>query len=134
MMDRDAIRALVEQAYQKRDTGDLDGTLAAFHPAGRIKIAGEKTRTAAAIAVEGHGQLRTMLSDYIAAWGFIHRDIISMVIEGDRAAVHSRVTLRFIPKSKTVTTDILDLFKVQDGKLIELIEFVDTATISDLMQ
>jgi ketosteroid isomerase-like protein len=133
-MDREAVRALIEQTYQKRDAGDLDQTLAAFHPAGRIQIAGSKALTPAAVMVEGQGQLRTMLSDFIAAWAFDRREIISMVIDGDRAAVHSRVALRFVPKDKTVTTDILDLFKVQDGKIIELVEFLDTAAIGDLMR
>jgi ketosteroid isomerase-like protein len=42
--------------------------------------------------------------------------------------------LRFVPKDQTVTTDLVDLFKLEDGKIIELLEFVDTATINDLMR
>jgi ketosteroid isomerase-like protein len=133
-MDREATRTLIEQAYRKRDAGDLEGTVAAFHPAGRLEIVGSKAHAGAAVVAEGHAQLRATLTNYIAAFGFIRRDFISVIIEGDRAAVHCRVTLRFVPKDQTVTTDLVDLFKLEDGKIIELLEFVDTATINDLMR
>jgi ketosteroid isomerase-like protein len=133
-MDRDAVRTYLEQTYSKRDAGDIDGTLAAFHPAGRLQIAGSQALSQAAVLAEGHEQLRNTLARYIAAFGFVSRDFIGMVIEGDRAAVHCRVTLRFVPKNQTVTTDLLDLFKFQDGKIIELVEFVDTAALNDLMR
>lgn len=133
-MDRDAVRRSLQQTYSKRDSGDIDGTLAAFHPDGRLQIAGAQAHSQAAVLAAGHEQLRDTLARFIAAFGFVRRDIISMVIEDDRAAVHCRVTLRFIPKDQTVTTDLLDLFKFQDGKIIELVEFVDTAAINELMR
>jgi ketosteroid isomerase-like protein len=42
--------------------------------------------------------------------------------------------MRFIPKDRTVTTDILDLWKFENGKVVELVEFADTALINHLMQ
>jgi ketosteroid isomerase-like protein len=68
----------------------------------------------------------------VAAFEFVQRDIVNLIIEGQQAAVHSRVKLRFIPKDRTVTTDILDLWKFEDGKIVELVEFVDTALINNL--
>src|SRR6516165_6905564 len=53
------------------------------------------------------------------------------LVEADRAAVHSRLTVR--SKDKTWTTDYLDLFKFQGGKIIELTEFADTALIKNMM-
>jgi ketosteroid isomerase-like protein len=54
--------------------------------------------------------------------------------ESEQAAVHSRVTLRFVPKDLTVSTDLLDLWKFENGKIVELIEFADTALVNDLMK
>ncbi|MEH2483664.1 putative SnoaL-like aldol condensation-catalyzing enzyme [Nitrobacteraceae bacterium AZCC 2146] len=80
-------------------------------------------------ASQGHQDVRTTITAFVEAFDFIHRDIISITIDGDRAAVHSRIKVRFIPGDKTVTTDILNSFRFKDGKIIELVEFADTALI-----
>jgi ketosteroid isomerase-like protein len=64
---------------------------------------------------------------------FIGRDILCMVIDGERAAVHSHVKIKYVPRDRTITTDLLDLFHFKNGKIIELVEFADTALIKDLM-
>jgi ketosteroid isomerase-like protein len=133
-MDREAIRALIQQAYDKRGAGDIEATLAAFHPEGRLEIAGSKTLSSAVGIAQGQDQLRASLGSLIATFAFSQRDIVSMIIDGDRAAVHSRVTLRFVPKNQTLTTELVDLFRFKDGKIIELVEFIDTAAIGDLMR
>jgi hypothetical protein len=57
------------------------------------------------------------------------REIPSEVVEGDRAAVHSRLVVRHKPTGATHTTDVIDLFTFQDGKIIELVEAADNALI-----
>ena len=51
------------------------------------------------------------------------------MVEGDRAAVHSRLVVRHKPTGATHTTDVIDLFTFQDGKIIELVEAADNALI-----
>jgi hypothetical protein len=53
---------------------------------------------------------------------------------GDAAAVHSCVTLRYIPKNLTVRTEIVDLSKFENEKIVELVEFADTALVNDFMR
>ena len=72
------------------------------------------------------------MTGFIASFEFIKRDIISMIVDGDRAAVRCRLTVRFVPNDKTFTTELVDLFKIQDGKIIELVEFADTALIKEI--
>jgi ketosteroid isomerase-like protein len=134
MTDRKAIQALIDQGYHARKTGDVEAIIAIFHPAGRFELSGSKTLTAAAGTAQGHQALRTTFAGFIAAFEFIQRDVISIVIDGERAAVHSRVKMRFIPKDNTVTTDMLDLWKFENGKVVELVEFADTALVNHLMQ
>jgi ketosteroid isomerase-like protein len=133
MTDREAIKAMIGRTYEARRTNDLEGLLALFHPEARFELAGSKQHTQAVGAAQGHQELRMMLASLIAAFQFVGRDIIATVIEGNQAAVHSRVTVRFIPKDQTVTTDLLDLWKFQDGKIVELVEFADTALVNHLM-
>ena len=53
-----------------------------------------------------------------------------MIFDGDRAAVHSRINVRHTAGPEVYTTDILDLFTFRDGKIVELVEFADTALIN----
>lgn len=133
MTDRKAIEALIEKGYHARSKGDVEGLMSAFHPEAVFELAGSNTVLAVAGASRGHQEVRTTMTGLVAAFEIIRRDIISMTIDGDRAAVHSRIKVRSVLGEKTATTDILDLFKFKDGKVIELVEFADTALIKDMM-
>jgi ketosteroid isomerase-like protein len=73
------------------------------------------------------------MTGLIALFEFIDRNIICMVIDGERAAVHSRVKIKYVPQNRIVTTDLLDTFHFRDGKIVEFVEFADTALIKNLM-
>jgi ketosteroid isomerase-like protein len=75
----------------------------------------------------------SVCTGFIATFDFVRREILNELIEGDRAAVHSRLVVRYKPTGETQTTDCLDLLKFQDGKIIELIEFADTALIRRML-
>src|SRR5215470_10627657 len=122
---------VILQAYAARGRGDLEGLLAAFHPEGVFTLVGDAKSLEVAGSVQGHRNLRETFDRFIAAFKFVDRQILSEVVEADRAVVHSRLTVRY--NDKTRTTECLDLFKFQDGKIIELTEFADTALIKDLM-
>jgi ketosteroid isomerase-like protein len=81
----------------------------------------------------GHDHVREALRDFISTFDFVDRQILSEVVEGDRAAVHSCIVVRYGPTKATWSADVLDLFTFKDGKIIELIEFADTAQIRDVM-
>ena len=134
MADREAIKALIERAYEARRTGDIERTIAAFHPDGKFELAGSKEHTPVTGSTQGHQELRATLAKLVAAFQYVERDIVNLVIEDEWAAVHSRVKLRFVSKDRTVTTDLIDLWKFRDGKVEEFVEFADTALINDLMR
>ncbi len=134
MTNRETIQAVIEQGYAARKTGDIEGILAIFHPDAKFELAGSKALTPAVGIAKGHQELRMALAGLIEGFEFVERDIIGSMIDGEQAAIHSRVQLRHRPKNKTVTTDILDVWKFEDGKVVEFVEFVDTALINDLMR
>jgi ketosteroid isomerase-like protein len=133
MTDRKTIETVIDRCYAARQKGDLETLMSAFDPHAVFELAGSKEVVAAAGAARGHQDIRTTLAGLIAVFDFIDRDIISIVIDGERAAVHSRVKIRFVPRDRTFTTDLLDSFHFKDGKIVELVEFADTALIKDLM-
>jgi ketosteroid isomerase-like protein len=133
MASRDAMIDTIHQAYDARGKGDIEGLMAAFHPDAVFELKGDKDVLAVAGAVQGHPNLRATLSGLIEAFEFRKRDIIGTMVDGDRAVVHSRVEGRFVPKDISFTTDLLDTFRFRDGKIIELVEFADTALIKSLV-
>jgi ketosteroid isomerase-like protein len=133
MTDRKTIEAVIDRCYAARQKGDIETLMSAFDPDAVFELAGSKELVAAAEAARGHQNIRTTMTGLIAVFDFIDRDIISIVIDGERAAVHSRVKIRFVPRDRTFTTDLLDSFHFRDGKIVELLEFADTALIRDLM-
>jgi len=132
MADREAMRKLVEQTYADRGSGHIDGLMSAFHADAVFELVGDTKVLALAGAVRSHPNVREAMTAFIGTFEFIKRDIISFIADGDRAAVHSRLTIRFVPKDMTFTTELTDLFKFQDGKIIELVEFADTALIKEI--
>jgi ketosteroid isomerase-like protein len=133
MTDRKTIEAVIDRCYAARQEGDLETLMAAFDPDAVFELAGSKELVAAVGAAQGHQNIRTTMTGLMEAFDFIDRDIISIVIDGERAAVHSRVTIKYVPADRTFTTDLIDSFHFKDGKIVELVEFADTALIKDLM-
>jgi predicted SnoaL-like aldol condensation-catalyzing enzyme len=73
------------------------------------------------------------MTGLVAMFHFIDRDIVCMMIDGERAAVHSRVKIRYVPRDMTVSTDLLDTFHFNDRKIVEFVEFADTALVKGSM-
>ncbi|HEV7879993.1 nuclear transport factor 2 family protein [Bradyrhizobium sp.] len=133
MTDRNTIKTVIERCYAARQKGDIETLMAAFDPEAVFELAGSKELVPAAEAARGHQNIRAAMTGLIAVFDFIDRDIINMVIDGEHAAVHSRVKIKYVPRDRTFTTDLLDSFHFRDGKIVELLEFADTALIKELM-
>ena len=133
MGNREVILDVVKQAYEARGRGDLEGLMAAFHSDAVFTLVGDNKAFDLAGSIHGHDRMREALGGFIANFHFVEREILSEMVEGDRAAVHSRLVVRYGPTKETRTTDVLDVLTFKDAKIIELIEFADTAQIRDMI-
>ncbi len=133
MGNRETMLELIRRAYAARAKGDLESLVTAFDPEGAFTLVGDKGSLDVTGRVQGHRDLREAFHGFIATFDFVERQILSELVEGDRAAVHSRLIVRHTPTGATRTTEVLDMLKFQDGKIVELIEFADTALIKDMM-
>jgi ketosteroid isomerase-like protein len=133
MANREIILELIRRAYVARGKGDLEELMTAFHPDAVFALVGDTRTLEIAGSIHGHHSLREAMDRFIATFHFVERQILSELVEEERAAVHSRFMVRYGPTGAIRTTEVLDLFKFQDGKIIELLEFADTALIKDMM-
>ena len=132
MTRRNEILETAMRAFKARDEGDIEDIMVLFHPNAVFDLKGDKRLLDVAGAVEGHSNLQAAFSQLIEVFQFKKRDILDTIVEGYRVAVHSHVDVLFVPKNKSFTLDILDVFEFKDGKIIKLVEFTDTALIKSV--
>jgi ketosteroid isomerase-like protein len=133
MTSRDEMLQTIMIAYKAREEGNIDGLMAAFHPHVVFELKGDKRMLEVAGTVEGHANVRAALSQFIEGFQFKKRDILEEIVEGNRVAVHSRLEVLFVPKNKSFTSDVLDIFRFEGGKIVKLVEFTDTALIKNVV-
>jgi ketosteroid isomerase-like protein len=133
MGHREDMLEVIRVAYAARADGDVVGLVAAFHPEGVFTLVGDKSALELTGSVQGHPTLREAFGQFIANFDFVERQILSELVEGQHAVVQSRLVVQHSPTGKTFRTEVLDLFRFQDGKIVELTEFADTAQIKAMI-
>jgi ketosteroid isomerase-like protein len=129
MGHREDMLDVIKRAYAARGDGDAKGLVAAFHPEGSFNLIGDNSALHLTGSVRGQEPLLAAFGQFIQHFAFEQREILTEVVEGDHAAVRSRLVIRYHPSGKVFSTEVLDLFRFKDGKIIELIEYADTALV-----
>ena len=78
-----------------------------------------------------------MLAGMMKTFEVLDHQIVSMLIDGSKAAVQWRARLRSTITGETVETDLFDLFdliEMEDGRIRSFFEFCDTALAARMMQ
>jgi ketosteroid isomerase-like protein len=133
MTDRAEIERIIKAAYAGRKAGDLDAISKVFASDARFQVAGSSVASPAALKAEGAKAMQATLKEMITVFEWIDQEILSMVVEGNKAAVHWRGTIRSTATGETVRTELFDLFEIDGGRISSLIEFCDTALAARLM-
>jgi ketosteroid isomerase-like protein len=133
MENREVLLEQVRRAYKARDAGLLDDLMAECHPDVVFTLAGDQGASEMVGCMSGHSEVKQAAAKLIDTFQFVQRDILTELVDQDRVAVRSRLTVRSCPTNMTRDTEIMDLFRIQDGKIVELIEFADTALIKTMV-
>jgi ketosteroid isomerase-like protein len=134
MSDRASIPHIIHEAYAARDSGDIERCLKCLGPDASFRLVGGIGGSPPNRATSGPDELRKALQGLFRDFIFVDRKIDTFVVDGDRAGVHSRVKLRYIPNGNVLETELFDLWHVKDGKVVSLIEFADTAGLEKMTQ
>jgi ketosteroid isomerase-like protein len=132
-MDRTSVEQVIRDGYAARLRGDVDVTCQSFSDDASFTIAGSPEASPVASSVRGCGNIRDALAGLMGAFEFLHHDFLDVLVEGDRAAVHSRARLRATATGEEVETDFVDLVTVRDGKIESFVQFCDTALAGKLV-
>ena len=132
MTSRDAIERTLRDVYAARQRGDLDAIADLFAPHARFQMAGSNA-SPVAVRVDGAEQYRPLLAGMIKTFEVLDHQVVSMLIDGSKAAVQWRARIRSTVTGETVETDLFDLVEMEDGRIRSFLEFCDTALAARLM-
>jgi len=129
MADRGEIERIVREAYAARRDGDLDALSRIFAESAEFRLTGSGPL---AISATGAKQFKHVVQELITVFEWLDQTILTIIIEGSRAAVHWRGTIRSTATGETVETELVDIFRIENGRIASLIEFCDTALATRL--
>jgi ketosteroid isomerase-like protein len=123
MMNRLEIDRLLRELYTARVRGDLEAVCRIFAHDAKFQISGPSHATRISVSSVGIEQLRPLLSVMIKAFKLSEHTILSMIIDGTKAAVHWRAKVHSRITSQRVLTEHIDVVEIRDGRIASYIEF-----------
>lgn len=127
MTERAQIEAMLRDAYAARVRGDLEGTLRPFAEDAVFQLAGAAEASPVALRCTDCESLRVAMAALIGAFEFKRHEILSLIVDGAKAAVHTRARVRATATGEEKETEMVDLVSFRDGKIASFVEFCDTA-------
>ena len=123
MTDRLEIEGLLRGLYAARVRGDLDAVCDIFSRDAKFEIAGASHKSPLAVIALGVGEFRPWLALMIKTFKINDHSILSILIDGTKAAVHWRAKINSKITGATVLTELVDLVEVRDGRIASYTEF-----------
>jgi ketosteroid isomerase-like protein len=133
MTDRDTIERTLRDAYAARCSGDIEAICSIFNDDVHYEMAGSQEASPIAARVKGSPGFREMLGQQIKIFEMTDPEILSMVIDGEQAAVRWRAKVRSTVTGHTVTTELFDFIEFKDGRISSFVELCDTALAQRMM-
>jgi ketosteroid isomerase-like protein len=122
-MNRLEIEQLLKELHAARTEGQLDRLCALFAPDASFKIAGASDGKPIAITAHGTREIRTWLAVMLKTFKLSRYQLLSVVIDGTRAAAHWRVDIHSKITGVVVPTELVDLVEVSGGRITAYREF-----------
>ena len=122
-MNRLEIEKLLGELYAARTEGQLDRLCALFAADASFKIAGASDGKPIAITARGTSEIRAWLAVMLKTFKLSRFQMLSMVIDGARAAAHWRVDIHSKITGVVVPTELVDVVEVSGGKVSSYKEF-----------
>ena len=120
--ERSGVESLLRELYAARAAGELDRLCSLFAPDAVLKISGSSDGRPIAIAASGAAEIRCWLGVLVKTFRLSRHEVLSMVIDGSRAAVQWRASIHSRITGVTVPTELVDIFEVTSGHIASYVE------------
>ncbi len=133
-MTRDEMERAIEQSYHDRRCENVDACLRHFAEDGKFRIVANEKFGDLGRPLKGYGEIRPFFERLFADWDWKGFEIQSLLIDGNRAAVHCAGRMYYTPTEQDVEMDTLDLLTFEDGKIVDFVEFFDTDLVAQVVK
>ena len=123
MSERAVAEHLIQQLHAARVGGDLAALCRLFAEEGRFEIAGASADKPVAIRAEGLAAFRPWLAMLLKVFRLSDYMLLSLIVEGPRAAAHWRANIYSKVTGITVPTELVDLVELKDERIVSYNEF-----------
>ena len=123
MTDRIEIERLLRELYAARVRGDLDAVCRAFSNDATLQIAGAGNVSPIGVKSIGTTEFRPLLGLMIKSFKLSEHTIISIIVDGEKAAVHWQAKVHSRITGTMVLTELVDLVEVKDHRIASYTEF-----------
>jgi len=123
MTNRLEVDRLLRELYAARVRGDLEGLCRIFADDAKFQIAGPSHTTPVSVSSVGVDQFRPLLAVMIKTFKLSEHTILTMIIDGAKAAVHWRAKVHSTITGQRVLTELVDVVEIRDGRVASYIEF-----------
>ena len=128
-MKKDASN-LALQFFEVRLKNDPEQLDQLFSSGGRIQFLGESKEGSFARSCDGDAERFNLIKETVQDWRFIEVEVLDSLANEGKAVTRQRVKAMHEPSGQTITTEVTDWFRFdQDGKIVEMLEFLDTALL-----
>jgi ketosteroid isomerase-like protein len=122
MTDRGDIETLLHGLYAARVKGDLSGVLDAFGPHAKFEILGASNATPISVIALGIDEFRPWLTLMMKTFRVTDHVTLSMLMDGENAAVHWRARVGSKITGAAVLTEFVDLIRIEGGRIASYTE------------
>ena len=123
MTERGQVEELVRRLHAARLEANLEQLCALFSSDARLRIQGTSDGKPIAIEARGAQQIRPWFSVLLKTFRLRDYEVLSLTIEGERAAAHWQVNIHSKITGALVSTELVDLIEVRDGRIASYVEF-----------
>jgi ketosteroid isomerase-like protein len=123
MTERRQVEELLRSLHRARLDANLERLCALFSDEAVMRIQGTSDGKPIAIAAHGMSQIRPWLAILVKTFRLGEYQLLSLTIEGERAAAHWQVSIHSKITGALVPTELVDLIEVQGGRIASYVEF-----------
>jgi ketosteroid isomerase-like protein len=132
-VNRQRIGDAIRDLYAARLSNDPATCLACFAAGATFRLAGSTPAGDPWKAAQGSAAIRSALEALTEAWTWSALESLAVLIDGREVATRYRVTATHAPSDTTIVTEVMDHIAFdEDARILDLVEFVDTAMVERL--
>jgi len=123
MISRIEFEGLLRKLYGARMAGNLEELCGLFATDAVFEISGASHTKPITIRTTGSKEIRTWLALLLKTFRVTDQVLVTVIIDGSKAAVRWRASIHSKVTGAKVLTDLVDLIEVEDGRVVSYIEF-----------